>query len=144
MGSEAAPVRCFKKGTSTNYPGIVVAVCRQPVKSKDAKITTSTCVEWDESPEKFSVYQRLRRFDRDNKGFITHHDLRMVTSELARATEERSLIRDSTSTAKRAARLRLLKPQRMLAIALHLIPPKSLRMCLPSKYAEASSQQGLL
>ena len=77
----------------------------QPVKSKDTKITNSRHVlSGDESPEKFSVYQRLRRFDRDNKGFITHHDLRMVTSELGHELTEEEIVdmADSTCTAKKS------------------------------------------
>ena len=37
------------------------------------------------------VYGRLRRFDRDNKGFIDHNDLRLVTSELGEKLTEQEL-----------------------------------------------------
>jgi serine/threonine protein kinase len=44
---------------------------------------SSTALEsTDPDDTEAQVYGRLRRFDRDNKGFISHNDLRLVTSEL--------------------------------------------------------------
>lgn len=74
-----------------------------PLDPNAARIASARSVlSRDQSPETFSVYQRLRRFDRDNKGFITHHDLRMVTSELGHELTEEEIVdmADSTSTAK--------------------------------------------
>ena len=79
------------------------AYSAQPLDRNNTKSSTSKSVlSRDTGPEKFSVYQRLRRFDRDNKGFITHQDLRMVTSELGHELTEEEILdmADSTSMSK--------------------------------------------
>jgi serine/threonine protein kinase len=54
-----------------------------------AATRSSAALGTDEIERK--VYGRLRLFDRDNKGFISHNDLRLVTSELGEKLTDQEL-----------------------------------------------------